>query len=292
MKTLTMFKGLPGSGKDTIAKGMMKVNPGMYKRVNKDDLRNLLDNGHWTGHNEKFTLKIRDLIIVEALKDGKHVLCTDTNFDPKHETRLKQLAKENDAQFVIKDLTDVSIEECIERDLKRFNSVGEKVIRSMYNRYLRKKEEIVYSYNSDLPDCILVDLDGTLALFGNKNPYDRDFENDELNTKVRDIIRSYINYRIEKMPSKNFHYIIISGRSEKFRKVTDFWLNKYHLCPTFLLMRKEGDNRKDVIVKEEMFNAYIRGKLNPLFVIDDRNSVVSFWRSLGLTVFQVNDGDF
>ena len=44
--------------------------------------------------------------------------------------------------------------------------------------------------------------------------------------------------------------------------------------------------------------AYILGSLanifkyNVHFVLDDRQQVVDMWRSLGLTVFQVAEGDF
>ena len=284
-----MFKGLPGSGKDTKAKELISSHPGKYKRVNKDDLRSMLDNNHWTGYNEKFVLKVRDFIITEALKDGKHVLCTDTNLDPKHEVRLSRLAKENDAQFIIEDLTNVDIEECIQRDLKRINSVGERVIKGMYNKYLRKKENIVYPYDSNLPDCVICDLDGTLALFGDENPYERDFENDKINDKVLFTFRNFMLYGSQvSIPVK----IILSGRSDKFKEVTDKWLDYNNVVRDYLHMRNEGDTRKDVIVKEEMFNNYIRGKFNPILVLDDRQAVVDLWRSLGLTCFQVSWGNF
>ena len=35
--------GLPASGKSTWAKEQVSQNPGQYKRVNKDDLRAMLD---------------------------------------------------------------------------------------------------------------------------------------------------------------------------------------------------------------------------------------------------------
>lgn len=140
MKKLIMFKGLPGSGKDTKAKELIKQFPNDYKRVNKDDLRNMLDLGKWSEDSEKLIIKIRDLIISEILMHDKHVLCTDINLHPKHEIRLKEIAKQYDARFCLMDLTDVDIEMCIKRDLKRKKSVGEKVIRGIYNQYLKVKE--------------------------------------------------------------------------------------------------------------------------------------------------------
>ena len=57
-------------------------------------------------------------------------------------------------------------------------------------------------------------------------------------------------------------------------------------------MRKAGDQRSDAIVKREIYEQQIRGKFNVHCVFDDRQSVVDLWRSLGLSCFQVADGDF
>ena len=46
MKKVILTRGLPGSGKSTWAKQMLDEKPGHYKRINKDDLRAMLDNGH------------------------------------------------------------------------------------------------------------------------------------------------------------------------------------------------------------------------------------------------------
>lgn len=86
-------------------------------------------------------LKIRDQIIWQALKEGKHVIVDDTNLQPKHVATLEALAPQVREQrgtcaFVVKDFTDVPIETCIEQDLKRPNSVGERVIRSMWREHL------------------------------------------------------------------------------------------------------------------------------------------------------------
>lgn len=57
-------------------------------------------------------------------------------------------------------------------------------------------------------------------------------------------------------------------------------------------MRPEGDSRKDSVVKEEMYNEHIKYKYNVKAIYDDRQQVVDMWRDLGLTVFQVDKGDF
>jgi len=57
-------------------------------------------------------------------------------------------------------------------------------------------------------------------------------------------------------------------------------------------MRKSKDNRKDSIVKEEIYRKHIFPFYYIQFVLDDRNQVVDHLRELGLTVFQVAPGNF
>jgi len=278
MKKVILTKGLPASGKTTWAKKLINKNPNMYKRVNKDDLREMLDNSKWSKSSEKFILKIRDNIILEALDFGKHVIVDDTNLHPKHEINIKELVKEK-AVVEIKDFTDVPLQICIERDLKREKSVGKKVIKNMYNSFL-KKDVKPPKYNPELPDIVICDLDGTLALHNGRNPYDASTcDQDLLNAPVADIINH------EK-------FILVSGREDKYRKQTLKFLTKYNIRYSKLLMRKTGDFRNDAIVKKEIYEKYIKDKYNVKFVLDDRNRVVEMWRSLGLTCLQVADGDF
>jgi hypothetical protein len=57
-------------------------------------------------------------------------------------------------------------------------------------------------------------------------------------------------------------------------------------------MRKAGDDRKDSLVKEEIYNNNIAPKYNVFLVLDDRDQVVKFWRSKGLQCWQVAPGAF
>ena len=133
MKTIYLLKGLPASGKSTWARE--KLAEGNIKRVNKDDLRAMIDNSKWTGSNEKFIKKVRDSIVVQALQTGNHVIVDDTNLHVGHYDRMKQLAKENNARVEVVEF-DTPLEVCIERDANRENSVGVDVIQGMYDRYI------------------------------------------------------------------------------------------------------------------------------------------------------------
>lgn len=84
----------------------------------------------------------------------------------------------------------------------------------------------------------------------------------------------------------------LPGRNGKFRSITEEWLTKNNIVYQDLYMRLEGDFRKDVIIKSEIYENNIKNKVNVLFVLDDRNQVVDFWRSQGLTCLQVAEGEF
>jgi predicted kinase len=281
MQKVIILKGLQGSGKTTWAKQFIEEHHD-YKRVSKDDMRLMLDNSRHSKGNENFVIRLRNHIILETLKDHKNILVDDTNLNPVHEKQIQELVRGlAEVEFV--SFLGVPIEDCIANDLKRLNSVGEKVIRQTYNQWIKPLficKGIVY--NPDLPDAIICDMDGTLALFGDKNPYSRDFEDDEVNIPVADILWKY----------KDENIILVSGRSDMYRNQTLLFLRKSDINFTHLFMRKNDDNRKDSIVKQEIYDNEIKDKYNILFVLDDRNSVVSMWRSNGLTCMQVSEGDF
>lgn len=281
MKKLLMLKGLPASGKSTYAKELVQSSG--YTRVNKDDMRAMLHNSRWTKGNEKFVLKLRDHIVRTALGEGKSVVVDDTNFAPVHEETLRQIAQENKVAFEVK-FFDTPIEVCIERDLKRPSSVGERVIRQMYEQYLKPAPAVV-EYDPSLPSAVICDVDGTLAHMVNRGPYDTskylDDEKDEL-----------VHWAFARLAGEGATRIICSGRSEEFRAVTEQWLAEHGITFDFLLMRQAGDLRNDAIIKRELYEQHVKGKYNVRLVLDDRNRVVDMWRDLGLTCFQVAPGDF
>lgn len=284
---IILTKGLPASGKTTYAKELIKKEPNKWKRINKDDLRAMFDDGKWSKENEKFIINTRDVLLHQALIDGYNVIIDDTNLSPKHWNHIAEIIKnlppEIDVEMELKDFTDVSVDECIKRDQKRMNYVGEKVIRQMYNQFLRRISNTPPALPG-LPTAILCDLDGTLALFGDKNPYERNFINDKINESVEKILRVF--------SEQDYEIIFVSGRKAKFLEETQRWLDKNKIPYNAILMpRQEGDNRKDVIIKSELYENYIKGKYNVAFVIDDRPQVCRLWYELGLPLFKVGNPD-
>lgn len=283
MKKLIMTKGLPGSGKTWWAKSILDKQPNAYKIICKDDLRAMLDDSEWSRDSEKFILKARDALIELALSQGKHVIVADTNLAEKHEKRLRELAKLHNATFQIQSFLDVPIETCIKQDLKRLNSVGEAVIRKMHNDFIRVQE--VYTPDLTLPSAIIVDIDGTLAIKGDRSPFDWDKVNEDTpNIHIKSLVQMY-NFH-------NIRIILMSGRDEICRSKTEKWLEDNDIRYEALFMRPQGNCEKDSIIKRRLFDEYVRNKYNVFFVVDDRQQVVDEWRRMGLMCLQVAEGDF
>lgn len=282
---IIMTRGLPGGGKSFWSKQQVDKGKGQIKRLSKDDLRLLVDNGKWTKANEKLILKLRDAMIETILADRISVIVDDTNYAPMHEQRLRELAKKHQASFRIQEF-DTDIDTCIKRDLQRLNSVGEAVIRKMYDQYVRVIADPP-AHVEGAPNAIICDLDGTLAILGNRSPYDASLcEQDTLNRPVADILWRYQEESLDKI-------VLMSGRQEESRSQTVRWLEANNIRYDALYMRATGDQRKDSIVKRELYDVHILGKYNVDFAIDDRDQVVDMYRrDLGITVFQCNYGNF
>lgn len=282
MMKLLMLKGLPASGKSTLAKELVEMG---WKRVNKDDLRLLVDNGKWSEKNERMIVDLEHVMIKQLLSQGFRVVVDDTNFHALHEKELAKIAKEYGADFEVK-FFDVPVEECIERDSKRGDKmVGKNVIMKMYNKYLKPEPPKAPEYDPQKQDCYIFDIDGTLAKMTGRSPYDYTKVSTDIENKpIADICR--------KLDTSTVRIIIVSGRVSDCKEETRQWLSDNNIPHDILYMRESGDMRNDAIVKREIYLEKIQPSHNVLAVFDDRNRVVDMWRSFGLTCLQVNYGDF
>jgi predicted kinase len=249
----------------------------------------MLHSDLYSSEREGFILAIRNNILRHSMEKGFNVIIDDTNLNPIHETQIRNIVdafnkgknKEDQYKLQIK-LFETSVNECIKRDLKREKSVGEKVIRSMYNKFIKQSATLIQ--DPKLPKAIICDLDGTLALLNGRDPYDASScENVGINIPVKEILDSFKESR---------KIIFVSGREDKFLDQTLKFLDKAEFRQPLIYMRKSGDFRDDRIVKEEIFDTFINGKYFIDFILDDRTKVVEMWRDKGLTCLQVNYGDF
>jgi len=145
MQTLLIMRGLPGSGKSTFARHLVaQSTPELtWKRINKDELRIMLDNNRWSAENEHNLNQMVAVMVKFYLRGGFSVISDNMNFDPKHikaAVKLVNLVNEDDKPIKV-DIQVVDfatpIDVCIERDRLRSNPVTEQTIRDIHTQWIK-----------------------------------------------------------------------------------------------------------------------------------------------------------
>ncbi|MFJ3840915.1 RNA ligase [Streptomyces sp. NPDC090054] len=305
-----VMTGLPASGKTTAARALQARSGGRMRRVNLDDLRAMLDlpdpeRGRSFAH-EQTVLEVQDAAVRAAVDGGFDVVVDNTHLTKNIPKRLKA-AVGGLATFVVHDFTDVPLEECLRRDAARERQVGEEIIRILADKHQKARKggwrltaewlnggsggaalPAVRPYVPDpaLPPAVMCDIDGTLALLGNRGPYDFSrCELDLLNESVRHALDAFRR-------ADGDTIVLLSGRGEEHRPQTESWLRSHRVPYDELWMRAAGDTRRDDVVKAELFDAHVRDRFAVRLSLDDRDRVVAIWRRMGLPTWQVNYGDF
>jgi predicted kinase len=287
---LLITRGLPAAGKTTFARRLQPY----VVRVNRDDLRILLHGRRlFTPWAEGQVTAVQRSMVESLLRARAAVIVDDTNLRPRTVRDWARMAARFGASFEVHDFTDVPLEECLRRDAARpaEERVGEAAIRSMHERFLaRRTLPLPVPVVEDVPDntlppALLVDIDGTVALLGARSPYDWSRVGEDLpNQPVIDAVRA--------MHAAGNAILFCTGRDESSRGRTEDWLELFVGVPyEGLFMRPDGDSRRDSVVKQEIFEREVRDRWRIAGVFEDRQHVVRMWRSLGLTVFQVAEGD-
>ncbi|MEV7418449.1 AAA family ATPase [Streptomyces sp. NPDC089919] len=305
MPQVHVMTGLPASGKTTAARALQAESDGRLRRVNLDDLRTMLDvpapeRGRSHSH-EQTVLAVQDAAVRAAVEDGFDVVVDNTHLTPHIPRRLKAAVNGLDAEFVVHDFTHVPLEECLRRDAARERPVGEEIIRILADKHAKSRRggwqltaewlnarpaAVPYVADPALPAAVLCDIDGTLALRGDRGPYDFSrCDQDLINVSVRGALASF-------RAADGDTIVLLSGRSEDHRALTEAWLAEHEVPYDELWMRASGDGRSDDVVKAELFDAHVRHRYAVRVSLDDRDRVVALWRHMGLPTWQVNYGNF
>lgn len=303
MTLVTMLSGLPASGKSSYAKEMDAL------RVNLDDIRAMMgwrSHESWSRAKEEVAIESMLATIEAAVEDGHDVCVDNTHLTARMPGKIRRRVGGR-ASFEVVYLH-CPVDECIKRDAAREKSVGESTIRKMAktaakwqltNEYMNVWPQVEkVEHTAGVPECIIVDLDGTLALHTTRDPYHAErCDEDELDSAVEAVLFGYaLTMHQAAWP---YRVIFLSGReaTESVRAKTDKWLRDKlalvadypeHGIESELYMRAEGDKRPDFVVKHDLFNEHIRGKYNTLFALDDRRSIVRLWEELGIKTLAVS----
>lgn len=198
--TMTIFQGLPGSGKSTEAEKLVQTSNGHAVRVNRDDIRVEVAGPNYSrpiGKVEKVVTKLQMERLEAALKAGKNAISDDTNLNVRTVQGLLRLATKFDAEVIVHQV-DVPLEVALKRNKLRGDAGGrfvpEEVIRGMADKayddgkmkellldrandraYMVSHETVgsrmIDGYSAELLEAnplsdnrvVLVDCDGTLA---------------------------------------------------------------------------------------------------------------------------------
>jgi predicted kinase len=301
MIKVLVLRGIPGSGKSTWARAEIAKDPLNWVRVNNDDIRESLNGSVYSKDYENIIKSVRTYIIEEAIKNNKNVIVDNLNISKTCFKDVCKIASRFNKDIIVEEKCfDVDLQTAIERDSKRQGKacVGEDVIKMWWkknggkgfsNYYpltfsQSKKAIIAPQANSSIDNAIIVDLDGTLALIGNRSPYDA--ANCHLDLPNAPVVKTVQLYY-----ENGYKVLFCSGRQRKDEEPTRKFIEKHFHGKYELFMRETKDQRSDDIVKEEIYVNNIKDKYNVFLVIDDRLSVCRKWFELGLPLFRVGDPD-
>lgn len=268
--------GVSASGKSFWAKEYARTNKNTIIS-NRDDLRFALTGASswkeykFDKHIENSITELQRITIEQAFRNGCDVIIADTNLNPTYRAQLETFLRSFGFTIEIKEFP-ITLEEAWKRDAARTNGVGKDVIYKQYQEWLKYIGRRTYVPNTSLPKAILVDVDGTLAKMGDRGAFEWSKVGvDTIRPIVRQMVSSFVH---------THQIIVLSGRDAVCREETGNWLWQNQIVYDRLFMRKEGDMRKDTVIKEEIFWEHIAENYNVEAVFDDRPVVVRMWHEL------------
>ena len=143
---------------------------------------------------------------------------------------------------------------------------------------------------------ILFDIDGTLANIEHRRHF-LDQENPDWKSFNAEMGGDTPNVPIVALyktlwAAGNFALILVTGRNERSREITEQWLTWNAIPFEQMLMRPDNDFRPDHLIKEEILKSLLGAGTEIEFVVDDRQQVVDMWRRNGITCLQCDVGNF
>lgn len=272
--------GVSCSGKSTYAAQLVEQQD--YVEINRDWIRfNVVAPGaDW--RNYKFTkareaevTKVAEQLLMDSWAREKNIVISDTNLNNGRREALVKKLEDLGYEVEVK-VFHVTRDEAVKRDNYRLNGVGECVIYKQMQQYNEMWGRRTYKADESLPKAIIYDIDGTIADMGdNRGPF-------EWSKVGFDTPRTFVINMLRDHARNGYEIIICSGRSDECRYETEMWLNRYVGSHYFgeLHMRKEGDFRKDAVIKEEIFWTKLADRYNIEAVVDDRDQMIALWHEL------------
>lgn len=138
---------------------------------------------------------------------------------------------------------------------------------------------------------VVVDLDGTLCDCLHRVHLAQNKQWDEFHSNlVGDSVHEDVAIVISNLDEDTL-VIGLTGRNERYRMMTDSWLEKNKILLDDVIMRPDGNFESDHILKPRMLIDYFsnidNAKKRVICILDDREKVVNAFRELGFPCWQV-----
>lgn len=88
-----------------------------------------------------------------------------------------------------------------------------------------------------------------------------------------------------------FAVVIVTARDARYERATRDFLDRNDIPFDALFMRAWGDQRKDTVVKDEIFAQIVAAGFEPVVAIDDRRDIAEVWESHGVVTIIVDSED-
>lgn len=243
------------------------------------------------------------MTIIKSLNRKLNVIIDATNLKIEYLKHFVELCQYKAKVEFLSEPFNIPVDTCIERDKLREQKVGAAVIKKMHKAWLDIKDNpYIYTVHpqipaylqrfnpldqdKSLPKAIIYDIDGTLALMGNRSPFDWD--------KVdRDDPNHVVIHTLQMYREAGYKIILLTGRDAESRELTEYWLKAYGIEYDELYTRPNDSKGnpvqgKDTKIKKDIFFENIFGRYFVWCVYDDRLSVVLMWEYIGVFCFNVN----
>lgn len=158
-----MLRGLPASGKTTWAKKQLDL--GGYFRISLKDIEeNII--GKNSKKRKMLARKYRREMVEDIMSNNKgNIILDDYNLSINFEREIEKLCLEYGYDFILNDsFLEVSVKECVGRDLKRHDSIGQHKIQKLYNELIAPKYQRNLESNFKKKRAVIVSLDKTPRL--------------------------------------------------------------------------------------------------------------------------------
>ena len=150
MNKIIICQGIQGSGKSTWARNWVQEDPLHRVRWNNDDMRILMGQ-YWVPSREPLLSRIRALFLNAAMDYGFNIVIDDMNLNPRtteyYEVLVENYNNIHEDKYTIEyRLFNTPLNVCIERDAKRENPIGAKVLTDTYTKYEKLIAELDEKY--------------------------------------------------------------------------------------------------------------------------------------------------